>query len=173
MVGKGRSAATSSVESASAQPDTGVVADSHPGGGALPSSLDPEAARVERADAEAGRLTAADNPENQPEVVAVQGADSVEATEDMVVEGDTLERDAEAAAGEPLEVVRYNGWHFERRELTSHDLAQLGYPDQQPLVWEKENNWTVRKSDLAFMDADVFERVILRDGKFSVETIGG
>lgn len=129
--------------------------------------------RLARADVAAGRVTAADNPENQPEVVAVQAADSVAATEDMTLEGDTLSQDSEAAAGEPMEVVRYNGFHFERREFTSGDLARLGYPDRDPIVWEKENNWTVRRSVLSFMEPDVFERVVLGDGKFSVETIGG
>jgi hypothetical protein len=159
MTTKGRSAATSSVETASAQPVSSAEPDSRPAGGALPTSLDPEAARLERADAAAGRVTAADNPENQPEVVAVQEAGSVEATEDMVLEGDALSQD--------------NGWHFERREFTSADLAQLGYPDHAPIVWGQENNWTVRRSELDFMDADVFDRVVVRDGKFVVETIGG
>jgi hypothetical protein len=173
MTTKGRSAATSSVETASAQPVSSAEPDSRPAGGALPTSLDPEAARLERADAAAGRVTAADNPENQPEVVAVQEAGSVAATEDMVLEGDALSQDADAASGEPVEVVRYNGWHFERREFTSADLAQLGYPDHAPIVWGQENNWTVRRSELDFMDADVFDRVVVRDGKFVVETIGG
>lgn len=157
MASTNRSAATSSVETASAQEN---VAD--------PSTVDGEG-RLERMDAAAGRTTAADNAENQPEA-AFRDVDPA-AAEDAVVEGDTLDRDAEAAAGDPVEVVRYNGFSFEQRGFTSADLAAIGYPDQEDIWWSQENGHSVPRSRLDFLSPEDFDRLVTRDPKFTVETV--
>lgn len=156
MTTKGRSAATSSVETAGAQPDAPD-----------PSTVD-SAGRLERMDEAAGRTTAANNPENQPEAAFVDV--DPQAAEDVAVTGDTLDQDAKAAEGEPQEVVKYNGFHFEQRAFTASDLAAIGYPDREDIWWNQENNHTVPRDRLSFLSAEDFDRLITRDPKFTVET---
>lgn len=84
----------------------------------------------------------------------------------LTAPADTL--DAEATA--PVEVVRYNGFHFEERIITAANWKAVGI-EHDAVTWDAANNWTVARSDLSFLSDEQFHNIIMCDGKFSLEEI--
>jgi hypothetical protein len=79
---------------------------------------------------------------------------------------DDLDVDAE----QPMEVVKYNGFHFEVRSITEADWRALGI-EHETVTWDASNNWIVARSEFDFLEPLQFHNIIECDPKFTVEVL--